>query len=101
MLVMNCGVRQRTAFPSPDPYHTIQPILLLEFRRSLGHATRTLALVLCVYIAGVKRRRVVGHSQIEESKLARATSEFVDEPTGEIAAEDGPQVVIRDLYRPC
>jgi len=44
---------------------------------------------------------VKGHSQIEESKLARATSEFVDEPTGEIAAEDGPQIVIRDLCRPC
>jgi len=39
--------------------------------------------------------------QIEESELTGITSEFVDEPAGEVAAEDGSQVVIRDLYRRC
>lgn len=39
--------------------------------------------------------------QIEESELTGITSELVDEPAGEVAAEDGSQVVIRDLYRRC
>ncbi len=55
IVVMSCGVRKRTAFPSPFSYLTIQPMLLLEFRRSLGHARRTLAIALCVYVAGVEQ----------------------------------------------
>jgi hypothetical protein len=35
--------------------------------------------------------------QIEECKLRRATAVFVNESRGEIAAENGPEVVVWDL----
>ena len=38
-----------------------------------------------------------GNLQVEESELTRATSELVDEPAGEVTAEDGAEIVIWDL----
>lgn len=40
-----------------------------------------------------------GNSQVKESELAWVTPKSIDESTGEIAAKDGSQVVIRNLYR--
>lgn len=48
------------------------PGLLLEFRHPLGH-------------------------EVEEGKLAGAAPVLVDEAAGEVAAEDGTEVVIGDL----
>ena len=48
-----------------------------------------------------ERSGVEEDSQIKESKLTRVTPELVDEPAGEVAAEDGAQIIIRDLCRLC
>lgn len=37
--------------------------------------------------------------QVEESKLAGVAPVLVDEPTGEVAAEDGAEVVVRYLEK--
>lgn len=68
--------------------HTLY--LCLGLFQSLGHAV-----VVSIGVAYPGSKRDL---QVKERELARATAVLVHKSTGQVAAKDGPQVVLRDLF---